>query len=342
MTSLNPRAYLNRKRVITTLAWLATALALMSCIALIVGSESIPLASLWPALRQWIAHDQLGEREIILFSLRLPRIALALGVGASLALAGAAFQALLRNPLADPHILGISSGAAFGAIVGIITAAQLPFAPSLTRAVCSFAGASLASALVYRLGRREDDPARLVLAGVILSTFLSSLNVLMLSLVDDVRLRNITLWLLGDLSNALPESLLFIGAALALGLGVLLTQARALNLMMIGAREAFTLGVETSRTRWLVFAAASLLTGAAVAAGGAIGYVGLLTPHLIRLVAGADNRLVLPAAALGGALLTLVADTLARTVIAPRELPTGAITALLGAPLFIYLLLKRR
>ena len=337
------RAYLNRNQVIVTLAWLVAALALMSCIALTVGSESIPLTSFWPALRQWLTHNnQLGEREVILFSLRLPRIALALGVGASLALAGAAFQALLRNPLADPHILGISSGAAFGAIVGIITAAQLPFAPNLTRAVCSFAGASLASALVYRLGRREDDPARLVLAGVILSTFLSSLNVLMLSLVDDVRLRNITLWLLGDLSNALPESLLFIGAALLLGLLVLLTQARALNLMMIGAREAFTLGVETTRTRWLVFAAASLLTGAAVAAGGAIGYVGLLTPHLIRLIAGADNRLVLPAAALGGALLTLVADTLARTVLAPRELPTGAITALLGAPLFIYLLLKRR
>ncbi len=337
------RAYLNRNHVFVTLAWLTAALVLMAFVALIVGSESIPLASLWPALKQWLTHNnQLGEREVILFSLRLPRIALAVGVGASLALAGAAFQALLRNPLADPHILGISSGAAFGAIVGIITAAQLPFAPNLTRAVFSFAGASIASALVYRLGRREDDPARLVLAGVILSTFLSSLNVLMLSLVDDVRLRNITLWLLGDLSNALAESLLFIGAALLLGLSVLLTQARALNLMMIGAREAFTLGVETARTRWLVFAAASLLTGAAVAAGGAIGYVGLLTPHLIRLIAGADNRLVLPAAALGGALLTLVADTLARTVIAPRELPTGAITALLGAPLFIYLLLKRR
>jgi iron complex transport system permease protein len=155
-------------------------------------------------------------------------------------------------------------------------------------------------------------------------------------------LRNITLWLLGDLSNVTTEGLAFIAVALLIGFGVLLSQARSLNLMMIGERDAFTLGVETARVRWLVFGAASLLTGAAVSAGGAIGYVGLLTPHLIRLVAGADNRLVLPASALGGALLALVADTLARTVIAPQELPTGALTALLGAPLFIYLLLKRR
>ena len=342
-TALNDRAYLSRRRVGFTLAWLALALALMAILALAVGSESIAVRAILSAFKQWLTRGaQPNEQEIILFSLRLPRIALAVSVGAALALAGAAFQSLLRNPLADPHILGISSGAAFGAIIGILCAQRMPFAPSLTRTAFSFIGASVTSFLVYRLGRREDDPARLVLAGVILSTFLSSLNVLMLALVDDIRLRSITLWLLGDLSNATPESLLFIVTALALGFGVLLTQARALNLMMIGEREAFTLGVETARTRWLVFGAASLLTGTAVAAGGAIGYVGLLTPHLIRLIAGADNRLVLPASALGGALLALVADTLARTVLAPQELPTGAITALLGAPLFIYLLLKRR
>ena len=341
--ALDERAYLSRRRVGVTLMVLAAALLLMALVALAVGSESISLSAIVAAgARRLTQTASPNEDEIILFSLRLPRLALAMGVGAALALAGAAFQALLRNPLADPHILGISSGAAFGAIVGIFCAARLPFAPSLTRTLFSFVGASVTSFFVYRLGRREDDPARLVLAGVILSTFLSSLNVLMLALVDDVRLRNITLWLLGDLSNATPEALLFIVTALALSFGILLTQARALNLMMIGEREAFTLGVETARVRWLVFLAASLLTGTAVSAGGAIGYVGLLTPHLIRLTAGADNRIVIPAAALGGALLTLVADTLARTVIAPQELPTGAITALLGAPLFIYLLLKHR
>jgi iron complex transport system permease protein len=340
---MNPRAYLTQQRVVFTLAWLGLALTLAALAATAIGAESISPADFLAALRQWLtANASPSENEVILFSYRLPRVALAVAVGAALALAGAAFQSLLRNPLADPHILGVSSGAAFGAILGILCTAYSPLAPNLTRTFFSFAGAIITSALVYALGRQADDPARLVLAGVILSTFLSSLNVLMLSLVDDVRLRNITLWLLGDLSNATTEGLLMIVMALVIGFVLLLSQARALNLMMIGERDAFALGVATARTRWLVFAAASLLTGTAVAAGGAIGYVGLLTPHLIRLVAGADNRLVLPASALGGALLALIADTLARTVFAPQELPTGAFTALLGAPLFIYLLLKHR
>ncbi|MBI1764848.1 MAG: iron ABC transporter permease [Acidobacteria bacterium] len=339
------RAYLTRRRAVLVLTTLVLALLGMTLLALTLGPQPIAAGVLIKGLAATLFGQpaQLSpEHAAIIFDVRLPRIGLALAVGAALALAGAAFQALLRNPLADPHVLGISSGAALGAIAGIVFAQQLGVNLLLSRSVCGFAGALLTSIAVYRLGRREDDPARLVLAGVIVSVFLSSLTVLTLALVNDVQLRSITLWLLGDLASGTVEGLLFVAATVVVCGALLTTQARALNLLMIGERDAFALGVETARVRWLVFAAASLLTGAAVSTSGSIGYVGLLTPHLVRLAAGADNRLALPASALAGALLALFADTIARTALAPRELPTGAITALLGAPLFIYLLLRNR
>ncbi len=323
-------AYLTKRRVRLVFTILCFALILASVIALCLGSESISLAQLW-------AQSLSREQEIIIFNLRMPRIALALGSGAALALAGAAFQALLRNPLADPYVLGVSSGAALGAIVGIMFASQFVFA----RPLLSFAGASIATFVVYLLGRRDDDPARLILAGVVISTLLASFMVLLTTLADDIRLRNITFWLLGDLSSGSSELIWFLAVAVLVGGIVLFANARALNLMIVGERDAFSLGVETNRVRWIVFVTASLLTAAAVSTGGAIGYVGLVVPHLIRLAAGTDNRLVLPASALAGALLVLIADTAARTVIAPRELPTGAITALLGAPVMVYLLVGR-
>jgi len=335
------RTYLTRRRAVVVIAALGGTLACASVAALALGSESIPLkeifAGLWAKL-VGASSPLSGEQAVIIFSLRLPRIALALGVGAALAIAGAAFQALLRNPLADPYILGVSSGAALGSIIGVMLAGQVLIA----RPLLGFAGAAAATLLVYRLGRREDDPARLLLAGVVVTTFLSSVIVLLTAVADNVKLRNITLWLLGDLSSGSTEGLAFIGVAVAVGAGVLVLQARALNLMMIGERDAFALGVETARVRWIVFFTASLLTGAAVSGGGAIGYIGLVVPHLVRLAAGGDNRLVIPASALAGALLVLIADTTARTILAPRELPTGAITALIGAPVFVYLLVKGR
>ncbi len=345
LVTQNARAYLTQRRAVLVLAALLLALLLAAFIALTLGPEPIAARALFKGLAAELFDLPAKfspEHEAIIFQVRLPRIGLALAVGAALALAGAAFQALLRNPLADPHVLGISSGAALGAIVGIVFAQQLGVSLLLCRSVCGFGGALLTSLAVYRLGRREDDPARLVLAGVIVSVFLSSLNVLTLALVNDMQLRSITLWLLGDLASGTVEGLLFVAAAVMVGGVLLMTQARALNLLMIGERDAFALGVETARVRWMVFAAASLLTGAAVSTSGSIGYVGLLTPHLVRMAAGADNRLALPASALAGALLALIADTIARTVLAPTELPTGAITALLGAPLFIYLLLRNR
>ncbi len=324
-------AYLTKQRAAKIILFLGVSLLIASIIALLVGSEKISLAELW-------SQTLSPEQNIILFQIRLPRIALALGSGAALALAGASFQALLRNPLADPYVLGVSSGAALGAIIGILFASQIPFA----RPVLSFVGAAAATFVVYLLGRRENDAARLILAGVVISTLLASLMVLLTTLADDLKLRNITFWLLGDLSNGSNELISFLGGAVLFGAFALLTQARALNLMMAGERDAFSLGVETVRVRWIVFLTASLLTAAAVSTGGAIGYVGLVVPHLVRLATGADNRLVIPASALAGALLVLIADTTARTVIAPRELPTGAITALIGAPVLVYLLLGRK
>ena len=333
--------YLKRSRALTVLAALCLLLVAASIIALAIGSESIPAGGIITAILAKLSGsrtDLTREQEVIIFSLRLPRIALAIGVGAALAMAGAAFQALLRNPLADPYILGVSGGAALGTILAIIFASSLSFG----RPLFGFMGAGVATLLVYAMGRRSDDPSKLVLAGIIVSTFLSSIIVLLTALADNTGLRNITMWLLGDLSSGTGEGLLYIFAAVSISVVVLMTQARSLNLMMIGERDAFSLGVDTSRVRWITFLTASLLTGAAVSAGGAIGYVGLVVPHLIRLSSGTDNRLVIPASALAGALLVMLSDTIARTVLAPRELPAGAITALIGAPVFIYLLLRSR
>jgi iron complex transport system permease protein len=320
---------------------LCVGMVIASICSLALGSEHVGIGNIVEAL--WAkatgaASPISPEQEIILFGLRVPRIALSLGVGAALAIAGAAFQALLRNPLADPYVLGVSGGAAVGSIIAIMFFSDLAF----SRPLLGFAGAAAATLIVYRLGRRADDPAHLILAGVVMSTFLSSVIVLLTALADNVRLRNITLWLLGDLSSGTIEGLVFVIIAVIAAVLVLLTQSRALNLMMIGERDAFALGVETSRVRWIVYLTASFLTGAAVAAGGAIGYVGLVVPHVIRLATGSDNRLVIPASAVAGAILVLIADTAARTVLSPRELPTGAITALVGAPVFIYLLIRSR
>ena len=333
--------YLTKRRTVIVLAVLCGVLLIAFAVALAIGSEYVAVgkifASLWAKL---IGADVplSREQEVIVFSLRLPRIMLALAMGAALAVAGAVFQALLRNPLADPYVLGVSSGAALGSIIGVMFFSQI----AVARPLLGFIGASLTTFIVYRLGRRDSDPVRLLLAGIVMTTFLSSLIVLLTSVADSLRLRNISLWLLGDLSSGSTEGLALIGAAIVIGAAMLVTQARALNLMMIGERDAFALGVETARVRAIVFFTASLMTGVAVSAGGAIGYVGLVVPHLVRLAAGTDNRLVIPASALAGAVLVLSADTVARTMLAPRELPTGAITALVGAPVFVYLLLRSR
>jgi iron complex transport system permease protein len=278
------------------------------------------------------------SQSAILFDVRLPRVLLGACVGASLAVAGASLQSLLRNPLAEPYLLGVSNGAALGTMLAFVFFANFEFA----RPVCAIAGSSLATIAVYQMAKSRAgmNVERLVLSGVIVTTFLSSIIVLLTSLLDAAKLRSFTFWLLGDLSQATKNGFYLTLVAVVIGTIVLTSQARALNLMMIGERDAFDFGVETGRVRLIVFAAASALVGISVAASGSVGYVGLIVPHLIRLSVGSDNRLVVPFSAVAGAIFVVLADTVARTAIAPRELPVGAITALIGAPMFIYLLRK--
>lgn len=326
-----------RKTLLACLV-LAVALVIAIVIASLIGSESLPLQSSFCSLLTFgqgkcgLTSDQYD----ILFQIRLPRILLAAAVGSSLATAGAAYQALLRNPLAEPYLLGVSNGAAVGTMIALVFFGAVEW----SRPAMAFAGALCATLVVYRLARDRAGatPERLVLAGVIVTTFLSSVIVFVTTLMDATRIRSFTFWLLGDLSGTskalLPVTILIaVVGPIALSLN-----ARSLNLLMLGERDAVDLGVEVGRVRIVVFLVASLLVGSSVAASGSVGYVGLVVPHLARLSLGSDNRMTIPVAAIVGALFVIVADTASRSVIAPRELPVGAITALIGAPLFIYLL----
>jgi iron complex transport system permease protein len=317
---------------------------LVIIIASAIGAERLPLASSICALfTGGSANCGLSiEQSAILFEIRLPRILLAASVGAALATAGAGYQALLRNPLAEPYLLGISNGAAVGTMVALVFFGAGEEGGEWMRPVMAFLGALASTFVVYRLarGRTGTSPEKLILAGVIVTTFLSSAIVFITAMMDATRIRSFTFWLLGDLSGASTSLLSVAMVATIVGAIVLALHARSLNLLMLGERDAFDLGVETERVRLTVFLAASLLVGASVASSGSVGYVGLVVPHLVRLSLGSDNRTTIPAAALAGALFVIVADTVARTVIAPRELPVGAITALIGAPLFVYLLRK--
>jgi iron complex transport system permease protein len=315
---------LNRAIKIGTLIFAALIVTLIA--AAMLGAERLPLTGMS------------DEQRSILFDIRLPRILLGACVGASLAVAGAGLQSLLRNPLAEPYLLGVSNGAALGTMLAFVFFGAFEAA----RPLLAFGGAAAATVVVYRIAqsRAGMNVDRLVLSGVIVTTFLSSVIVMMTTLLDAARLRSFTFWLLGDLSQSTMNGVYISLVAMLIGTAILMSQARALNLMMVGERDAFDFGVEVGRVRLLVFAASSLVVGAAVAASGSVGYVGLIVPHLVRLSVGSDNRLVIPLSALAGAIFVVLADTIARTAIAPRELPVGAITALVGAPLFIYLLRK--
>jgi iron complex transport system permease protein len=282
----------------------------------------------------------------IVWNIRWPRILLGIIVGASLAVAGTSFQALLRNPLADPYVLGVSSGAALGSILALIVEPHLTMAPALAALltpVGAFLGAAATIAAVYFLGRREGqiDSNTLLLGGVITASFLSAIIMFLMSTLSG-NLRGLAYWLMGDLSTSLQKSVYwFLGIGFLVAATAIYTTASDLNLLLAGEKEAMHLGVDVPRVRLVVYIAASLLTGLAVSVSGAIGYVGLIVPHVMRLIFGSDHRTLLPTAALGGAIAVVFADTLARTVVAPNELAVGAVTAVVGAPLFIYLLRRR-
>lgn len=312
-------------------------------IALKLGAVPISMSDLAVNLARVIIGqtDHLpSEYSMIVFEIRLPRILLGALVGAGLSVAGVGFQALLRNPLADPYVLGVSSGAALGAILALAVAAQLAFVMPLA----AFAGALATVAGVYFLGRREGqlDSKTLLLAGIITASFFSAVISFLMTTLSGAEIRGFAFWLMGDLtSTRTPISMGWLFTLLGAAIAAIYSTAPDLNLLLTGEQEAMHLGVDVNRVRLTVYIAASLLTGLAVSVSGAIGYVGLLVPHAMRLLFGSDHRVLIPTSALGGAIVLVIADTLARTVVAPTEIPVGAMMAMAGAPMFIYLLRRR-
>lgn len=289
------------------------------------------------------------QANLIIGQIRLPRTLLGLAVGAVLALSGVAMQGLFRNPLADPGLIGVSSGAALGAAVAIVgttlVSIEIPLLwQPYVLSICAFTGGLVITAMVYRLGRRDGQThvATMLLAGIALAALAGALIGLFTYLADDATLRSLTFWNLGSLNGASyarlwPLLIITIGVALWLP-----RRAKALNALLLGESEARHLGINTEQLkRELVFITA-LGVGAAVAAAGMVGFIGLVVPHLLRLIVGPDHRLLLPASALAGASLLLLADLIARLALAPAELPIGIVTALIGAPFFLYLLLRSR
>jgi len=285
-----------------------------------------------------------GMERVVVLSLRLPRIAAAVLAGGALAVAGVGFQALTRNPLAEPSVLGVSSGAAFGVVVAQIFGLGLGVVDVVGLTVFAFAGAVLAGLAVYLIASTSGGlPVHtLLLAGVIVGLFFSSAITVLISILDFDRLGGVIHWLLGNLAPLPPGPLAVFGVVAALGFWLILGQARSLNLLALGEEGALQLGVNAEQVKRRIFAGAALLVAAVVAFVGPIGFVGLIVPHMLRRILGPDNRVLIPTALVGGGLFLLAADTLARNVIAPAELSVGVITAFCGAPFFIYLLRSRR
>ena len=320
-----------RRRALLVILLLALVGLASLVVALAAGSLPVSAADVGRAL----LGDTSGMAAEVVRALRLPRALAAFACGGLLALAGALMQVLLRNPLADPYVLGISGGAAVGAL-----AAMLFGLPLLLVNGGAFAGALAATLLVFGLARGDGSwtQTRLLLTGVIVAAGCGAAVALILSIAPENQLRGMLFWLMGDLSHAAsPWPAL---AMLALGLLAALPFSRDLNLLARGDLTARALGVPVARLRGGVYVLAALATAAAVTTTGSVGFVGLIVPHLVRLSVGNDQRVLLPAAALaGGALLTL-ADTLARTVVAPQQLPVGVLTALIGVPVFLFLLTR--
>ena len=283
-------------------------------------------------------------RHIILWQVRVPRILLAFMVGGSLAAVGASLQALLRNPLADPFVIGISSGAALGASVAILFGVGLSILTLLVLPFCAFLGALLSILVVYRIAVSYGSFSihALLLGGVVLNAIFSALVLFLTTLADPYKASGMYAWLMGSLTGPDFQTVLVLAGYLLLGIFVLVSQASALNLLTLGEEAARSLGVEVERVKRVVFTASALLTGAVVAFSGLIGFVGLIVPHAVRLMFGADHRLLLLASGILGGMFLMVADTVARTLLSPAEIPVGVVTALVGGPIFLYLLVQRR
>ena len=315
----------------------------ISIISLFAGAADITLFSV---IRDFLPLGADGHKALttaeksILFSIRLPRVILAGLVGAALSMSGVVFQALLRNPLADPYILGISAGSAVGAVTGILLGAEIII---LGIPGMAFLGAILAVLVVFGIagtGRRLETNT-LLLTGVMVNAFFSAVILFIFSISDQLQLQRAIYWTMGDLSLADDQAIIYTGAFLFIGMAFIYRYARYLNILATGEETALQLGIAVGETKILLLTAASLVTAAAVAASGTIGFVGLIIPHILRLIVGPDHRILLPAAFLSGGAFLVFADTMARCLVSPAELPVGVITALCGAPYFLALLRRR-
>lgn len=314
--------------------WLAGLLLLAVCVVggLLIGGVRLSI----PDLVSGSGPE--GRAARLIAELRAPRVALAALVGAALALSGGAMQALLKNPLADPFLLGTSGGAAAGAAFGALLGVSPLLSPG-----AAFVGAAVSSLAVASLARRGGrlDLQRLLLAGLVANAFFSAILLAVFSVASTSAARTMLFWMMGSLADASFERVAALLPYALAGAAALLVYASRLNLLSVGEDNAAALGVDTERAKRHVFLAASLLTGAAVAFAGIIGFVGLLVPHLVRFLVGNDQRRLLPLSALSGSALLVAADAVSRGAVAPAELPIGAVTAAVGAPLFAWMLLRQ-
>jgi iron complex transport system permease protein len=332
-----------RRPALVVLPWLAVLLAAICVFAVKTGQVEVT----WSGLAALVAGEDGktaggGSLKRIVFGLRLPRVLLGAAVGASLAAAGAVFQGVLRNPLADPFLLGLSGGASLGAAVVLLGGAGSLHVLVLPAA--AMAGALLALVVVSRLasGSGSTSPTTLILAGVMVSAFCSAAVMFLTAVSPSARVHGTLLWMMGSLAAPPPGLLPFVLGAACLGVAYLSLSGHHLNVLSLGEETAQQIGVEAETVRWRLLFAASLLTAVSVAASGLIGFVGLVVPHALRSLAGADHRFLVPASALAGGAALVLADCGARTFLPPVEIPVGVITALFGAPFFLVLLRRRK
>ncbi len=320
---------------------LGAAWALASAVALSIGPAGVPVTAVWHALGLGAGQPDAAARAIVV-DIRLPRILLAGLVGAALAQSGTVMQGLFRNPMADPYLVGVSAGAALGASVAAFLSLDFWVLGINGLGVCAFVGALLITSVVYAVSSRGGRlPVGLVLLTGVAVSSLAGAATSYLAIASGDDLHRLMFWLMGSLSSRRWDHVRLAWPQIALGMLVVHYYARDLNVILQGEEDARHLGVDVERVKRVLLVASSLLAAAAVAVSGVVGFVGLVVPHCVRLVVGPDHRRLLPASALAGALLLVVADCLARSLAAPAEVPLGVVTALLGAPFFLYLLGSR-
>lgn len=332
---------------------LTALLAVVIVMAVGVGAVAIPASKVIAILMDTIGlpigvEFEARERAIV-WAIRLPRVCLGILIGGGLALSGALLQGLFRNPLADPQLIGVSGGAAFAAVGTIVLGHSIlrPFTDALDTyalPVAAFAGCLATTGLMYRLSTIDGRTfvATMLLSGIAINALAMSGMGLFIFMSDDRQLRDITFWMMGSLGGATWSQVATVFPFIALPGLLVAYLARGLNAFILGEREAIHLGFDVETTKFVAIGAVALCVGASVAMAGVIGFVGLIVPHLIRLLAGADHAIVLPASALTGAILLLIADLVARTVVVPAELPIGLVTSAIGGPFFLWLLVSRR